>query len=108
MWELRRLVLQHPLVYWRIPGSSKLLIKNTPEEDISLQRMYSMLIFPLMLLLFGEYGKSSHMPAGEAVRGTHSEGEVCLVLDGRAKTGNGSGGIDVVPPWSAPLPEFQA
>lgn len=32
--------------------------------------------------------------------------EVCLVLDGRVRAGNGSGETDVVPPCSAPVPEL--
>lgn len=54
-----------------------------------------------------DYGRFWHACWLSPVR-ERKQNEVCLVLDGRVKTGNGSGETDVVPQWSAPVPEPQA
>lgn len=47
------------------------------------------------------------MRFGITARKANAERDVCWVLDGRSKTGNLSGGTDVVCPCSATLPEHQ-
>lgn len=75
------------------------------ERDYA-KRFHADLLCFLMFLISAKSMEGSGTPVGSLLTGEHKMNEVCLVLDGRVKAGNGSGETDVVPPCSAPVPKL--
>lgn len=104
---------QHPCEKHTHPFTNLVCIKNQSGLWNSLwcfsrndgDRFHADLLCFLMFLISAKSMEGSGTPLGLLLMGEHKMNEVCLVLDGRVKAGNGSGETDVVPSCSAQVPE---